>query len=146
METNWQLIRRVLNTAVDACEAVEKTGVTEANRGDSFEVNGVTSGTMWDYLQSGWVAPENLRYAIIRARHELGEDKPYTNELSRIMEEVGYLSAEMVGARDTQTRVRNVGSPFKEEASIEEMVEELCNWYEQALIPAVAEIMAQSEK
>lgn len=143
MGTNWQLIRKVLNSAVDACEAVENAGVTEFDRGATFEVAGVTSGTMWDYLQSGWIAPENLRYAIIRARHELGEDKPYTNELSRIIEEAGRLSAELVGAEDTRTRVQNVGAPFENDASIEEMTESLCDWYQRVMMPSVSRIMDQ---
>ncbi|MCB0338233.1 MAG: hypothetical protein KDD53_01450 [Bdellovibrionales bacterium] len=148
MKTNWTLIRKLMNSAIDACEAVETNGVTEDNRGDSFITDdGTLSATMWDYLQSSFTYPENLSYSVVRARHLLDSSKPYTNEAGRTLMAVGRLAAELVGAEDTDTRVSGV-DPHRpnQEESLEEMITGLCNWYSDWMIPGVEKIMKRDEE
>ncbi|WP_027820639.1 hypothetical protein [Paraburkholderia bannensis] len=97
MHTNWKLIRDALNTAIDSCEALELAGYQEGHRNQTVEINGI-SVSLQDFLVSGWTMPENLRYAIIRQRHDDAMDLPYTPETARIMMAVTAACAELVGA------------------------------------------------
>lgn len=142
MKTNWSLIRKLMNSAIDACETVDQLGVTEENRADTFIENEKLSATMWDYLQSSWTYPENLTYTVIRARHDLKQDKAYTNELGRTLVAVGHLCSELIDAQDMKTKVSDV-DPFrmKDASSLEEMIDRLCTWYSEWMVPGVTKIM-----
>lgn len=142
MKTNWNLIRKLTNSAIDACEAVDRLGVAEENRGHTFQDGGKVSATMSDYLQSAWTYPENLSYSIVRANHKLGKDKPYTSELARTLMNIGRLCGELVDAQDTGKKVTGV-NPHKPDASesIEDMVNNLSSWYEDYMISGVTKIM-----
>lgn len=139
MKTNWDLVRELMNTAIDACEAIDKLGVTENNRQDTFTENGQCSATMWEFLQSSWIAPENITYSVIQARHELGKSKPYTDELGRTLLTVGKLCSELVGLEDTEAKVANANN--QQPQSVETMIKGLCAWYKSHFIPSAAKIM-----
>lgn len=140
--TNWDLIRDLMNTAIDTCEAIEQLQISEQDRSKGFEKEEIESAKLWDFLQSSWIAPENLSYSVIRARHQLGQDAPYINELSRILIQVGRLSSELVGVEDSQKPVE-MSTPFRQtnEQSIETMVQDLCSWYRDFLVPSANKIM-----
>lgn len=148
MKTDWELVRKLVNGTIDACEAVDKQGVTEENRGDTFKMDdGNPSATMWDYLQSSYTYPENLTYAVVRARHQLKSDKPYTTESGKALMAVGRLAAELVGAEDTTTKVQGCDPHRPEiEESLEDMVNRLCGWYSGWMIPGVEKIMNTKKK
>lgn len=97
MRTDWALIRNVINTAVDSCEALERAGYCEEARGRTVEING-RQVSLQDFLVSAWTLPENLRYEIIRQRHDDATDLPYVPETARILTAVTAACAELVGA------------------------------------------------
>src|SRR5262245_43637895 len=107
MASDWNLIRKVMAAAIDACEAVERLNVTEADRGRHTDVGG-TGVSVYDCLQSAWTAPENLQGAIVRARHQFRQDKPYTNELARTLVNSARVCAELVGTVDLRAPVTGV--------------------------------------
>ncbi|ODT22884.1 MAG: hypothetical protein ABS35_13765 [Kaistia sp. SCN 65-12] len=97
MTTDWNQIRAMMNAAIDACERIEATGFTAADRDATIAVNGqpVSAG---DILASAWTYPENLRYAILRARHDAGADLAYRPETARILVAMAEAGAELIGA------------------------------------------------
>ena len=128
--TDWELIRKLVNSAIDTCEGIEKTGVNETHR--SVIVNGPVS--INDFLISSWVAPENLTRKVICKSAALGQPKPYTDELARTMLSIGALCSELV----KQTNVDH--KPLTSELgnkSIKEDVEDLCDWYTNICLPSI---------
>jgi hypothetical protein len=97
METNWTLVRDVLNAAIDSCEALERAGYIEQHRGRTVAVNGQPVSVQ-DFLVSAWTLPESARYAVIRQRHEKGIDSPYVPETARILTAVTAACVELIGA------------------------------------------------
>lgn len=97
MTTDWNLIRDVLNAAIDSCEALELSGYTEEHRGQAVDVNG-QQVSVQDFLVSAWTLPENVRYAVIRRRHDDGIDSPYVPEAGRILVAVAAACTEIIGA------------------------------------------------
>ena len=98
MKTDWDLIRSLMNTIIDACEHAENLQVTDEERAASAEVNGQRV-TVQDFLRSAWTYPENAKDKVIIARAQAGNAKPYTSELSRALCESAKVCAELVGAR-----------------------------------------------
>jgi hypothetical protein len=94
-KTNWDLIRDVINTAIDSCEALENIGYREADRGKVIDING-RSISVQDFLISGWTIAEQVRYQVIRERHEKDEDLRYVPETSRILVAVTEACAELI--------------------------------------------------
>jgi len=97
MRTDWNMIRDMIGAAIDACEKIEKTGFVEEDREATIDVNG-QDVSLHDILVSAWTLPENLRYRIIRARHEAGTDRAYVPETARIIVAMAEAAAEMIGA------------------------------------------------
>ncbi|MDN7181439.1 hypothetical protein M0D69_26245 [Caballeronia sp. SEWSISQ10-4 2] len=99
MKTDWNLIREVLNAAIDTCEGLERAGYAEEHRSQTVQVNG-QQVSVQDFMISAWTLPENARYEVIRARHEKNLDLPYVPESARILTAVAAACAELVGADD----------------------------------------------
>ena len=97
MKTDWPLIREMMNAAIDACERIEATGFEPTDRDATTTVNG-QAVSVSDFLTSGWSLPETVRYSIIRARHDAGNDLPYVPETARILTAMAAASAELIGA------------------------------------------------
>ena len=133
--TDWELIRKLVNSAIDTCEGIEKTGVNETHR--SVIVNGPVS--INDFLISSWVAPENLCRKVVCKSHELGVAKPYTDELARTISSIGNLCSELVKLEKIEQKLDNVSG--QQEESIKEEVEALCKWYENYCSPSIATAM-----
>lgn len=57
-----------------------------------------TGANVFDVMTSALTYPENMRYAVVQARHELRDDAPHRPELARVLTEMGAVCAEMVGA------------------------------------------------
>jgi hypothetical protein len=96
--TDWALVRKMMNAAIDFCETVEASGYVEADR-DAEVVVGGQSITVHDILTSAWTYPEALRYAIIRNRHDADDNVAYTPETARILTAMAAAAAETIGAK-----------------------------------------------
>lgn len=139
MATDWKLVRRLVNSALDACEALDQLEIKDDERSASIPtVDGQVAGSVWDALQSAHIFPENVRYMVIRGRGQLGDSAPFVPPISRMLQQVGSLAAELVGSEQLQVPVKGIDpySPEKE-LSLESAVENLASWYEGHLVPTV---------
>ncbi|HEY0937174.1 MAG TPA: hypothetical protein VGD91_25980 [Trebonia sp.] len=135
--TDWQLVRDLLAAAVDACEAAERLGLADEDRGLPTGAGPVDVG---DVLASAWTYPENVRYGVVRARHALGADAPFQPELARALREVGGLCAELVGAG----AVTDATPPRdgRSAPSLRAEVEALAAWYRGQMVPQLTQAAA----
>lgn len=146
MATDWKLVRRLVNSALDACEALDQLEITDEERSATIRtVDGQEAGTVWDALQSAHTAPENVRYIVIRGRGQLGDAAPFVQPVSRVMQQVGALAAEIVGAQQLQVPIKRIDpySPEREQ-SLESAIENLASWYESHLVPTVESALAHA--
>jgi hypothetical protein len=137
MATRWTEMRALVNAAIDACEAVEKLGVTESDRELATQIGG-SMVSIHDLMTTAWVYPENVRYQVVRARHDAGLDKAYVDDLSRALAHVGMLCAELVGAPDWSIAA---GNPADGQ-SLAELISDLTAWYRTHLAQQVAKARA----
>lgn len=112
MKTDWNLIRTMMGAAIDACERIEATGCTEHDRDATIDVEG-QKVSVHDFLVSTWTLPENIRYRIIRERHDKATDLPYVPETARILVAMAQAGAELIGA----------GEPAPAEGDIRKMIQ-----------------------
>jgi hypothetical protein len=122
MKTNWKLIREVINAAIDSCERLEQAGYFEDHRSRSVQVGG-QQVSVQEFLISAWTLPENVRYEVIRARHDRNLDLPYVPETARTLTAVAAACAELIGAGDTPPA--------------ESYVRGMINWYRNHFDPSV---------
>lgn len=108
MKTDWQQIRDMMNTAIDSCEQIEAAGFEEHHRDATVEIDG-RQCSVQDFLISAWTLPENIRYQIIRQRHEVGDDLRYVPEAARILLAMAQACAELVGARESESVQKAIG-------------------------------------
>jgi HD-like signal output (HDOD) protein len=99
MKTDWKLVRELLNAAIDSCERLEQAGYAEEHRNRSVQIDG-RQVSVQEFLISAWTLPENVRYEVIRARHDRNLDLPYVPETARILTAVAAACAELIGAGD----------------------------------------------
>ncbi|WP_244561531.1 hypothetical protein [Ensifer aridi] len=97
MNTDWNLIRSMMDAAIDACERIEAAGYSESDR-DAMVKIGDQQVSVHEFLISAWTLPENIRYQIIRERHDKVADLPYVPEAARILVAMAQASAELIGA------------------------------------------------
>ncbi|WP_331375354.1 hypothetical protein [Sinorhizobium chiapasense] len=100
MTTDWNLIREMMSAAIDACERIEAAGYNENDRDATIDVGG-QKVSVHEFLISAWSLPENIRYQIIRERHDKATDLPYVPEAARILVAMAQASAELIGAGET---------------------------------------------
>ena len=122
MKTDWSLIRKMINTAVDAYEQIEAIGYSEGDREATTNVRG-HDVSVFEFLISAWTLPENIRYQIIRERHAKGADLPYVPEAARIITVMAQACAELIGAADA--------SPARTD------IEKMIRWYDAHAIPGI---------
>ena len=120
MKTDWQMIRELMNSVIDACEAVENLDLSADERDTPLATS---PANVWDAIQSSWIYPENVRYEVIRARHQLENDKHFTPESARALVNAAHVCAEMIGAGEAQP--------------IQNSVKKLAQWYPNHLVPQV---------
>lgn len=146
MATDWKLVRRLVNSALDACEALDHLEITDDERSTAVRAaNGQTAGTVWDALQSAHIFPENVRYMVIRGRGQLGDSAPFVQPVSRVLQQTGLLAAELVGSQQLQVPIKGIDpySPEREQ-SLESVIENLATWYESHLVPNVEIALANA--
>jgi hypothetical protein len=129
MSTDWKLVRELMNSAIDACEAVEKLDITSEERETPLEGS---QATVWDALQSSWIYPENVQYAVIGARHQGGNEKHYTPEAARALVNAAKVCAELIEADQTPP--------------IQEPVQKLAQWYTGYMVPQVTTAIESKRK
>jgi hypothetical protein len=99
MPTDWNLIRDMMSAVIDSCEKIEAAGYTEKDRDLTVDVSGKTV-SIQEFMTSAWTLPENLRYQIIRERHEKDLDLPYVPEAARIIVRMAEACSELIGAAE----------------------------------------------
>ena len=97
-QTDWALVRRMMQAAIDFCEQVETAGYRETDRDATAAVNG-QAVSVQDVLTSAWTYAEAMRYAIIRQRHEADDDIGYVPETARVLTAMAAACAELCGAK-----------------------------------------------
>jgi len=133
--TDWTLIRKLMNTAIDTCEGIEQLGINEQHRG--VVVN--DSATIHDFLISAWVGPENLARKVICKSHDQGGAKPYIDDVARTMQSLGMLCSELVKLENIDQKIGAEQQP-----SIKNEVEALCRWYESFCLPELQKTMNEN--
>jgi hypothetical protein len=136
MNTDWNLLRRMMATAIDSCEAIEALEMEDADRARAVAVGGVQVSA-WDFLTSAWTYPENLRYQIVRERHAAGNDLPFVPPAARTLVQMAQACAELVGAGE---QADGPGKPGG--APAEAQVEAMLAWYRDHLVPGLRAAMA----
>jgi hypothetical protein len=101
MPTDWNLIREMMAAAIDSCEQIEAAGYSEQDRDLTIDVSGQKI-SVHEFMVSAWTLPENLRYRIIRDRHDKSIDLPYIPEAARIITKMAEACAELIGAGKTK--------------------------------------------
>lgn len=76
--------------------------------------------------------PENVRYAIIRARQRLDEDAPYQQEFARVLRQVAAVCGELVGASRIDEPIP-AGEGSGDQISIRRIVRKLTAWYHEQI-------------
>ncbi len=122
MKTDWQLIRDLMNSVIDSCEAIENLELTDEDKNALLQS---APASVWDALQSTWTYPENVQYEVIRARHDLHIDKHYTPEAARALVNAAKVCAELIEAGDAE--------------SVADPVRKLTQWYSDHLVPQVTQ-------
>jgi len=122
MSTDWELVRSMMASAIDACERLETLGVNEHDRATTVEINGQIV-SVFDIMTSAWTYPESLAYQIVRHRHEAGTDQPYVPETARILANVAGACAELIGAGRS--------------APLERECRAMVRWYDEHALPGV---------
>ncbi|WP_223568337.1 hypothetical protein [Agrobacterium tumefaciens] len=122
MTTDWNVIRGMMNAAINACERLEASGYVETDREAIINIGGHQI-SVHDMLVSAWTYPENLRYQIIRERHEMGADLPYVPETARILLAMSQAAAELVNGGEV--------------TPAQEKVHEMIAWFENHLVPGI---------
>ncbi|MND24323.1 hypothetical protein [Agrobacterium tumefaciens] len=131
MKTDWDVIRNMMNAALNACERIEASGYVETDRDATIDIGG-QQVSVHDMLVSAWTYPESLRYQIIRERHEAGADLPYVPETARILLAMSQAAAELV----------NAGNIRPAEGKVRDMV----TWFDSHLAPGIETATAARRK
>jgi hypothetical protein len=105
--TDWNTVRAMMACAIDVCEQLERAGYREAHRDLRVAVAGQTVSVQ-DILVSAWTMPENLRYAIIRDRHDRGADLAYVPETARILGATAAACGELLGAAEAMPAAEQI--------------------------------------
>lgn len=146
MSTDWELIRNLMNAALDACQTVDRLNIDLNDHAKTTEVNG-QNVSVSDFLQSAHTYPEALRYSIIRSRHDLGDDTPYTPETARILVNVAKACAELIDARELNIATTGVHPQLTAKTqSIRQEVDGLARWYGEHFSPRLTEILKTDDE
>jgi hypothetical protein len=81
-------------------------------------------------MVSAWTLPENLRYRIIRDRHDKGIDLPYVPEAARVIIRMAEACSELIGA--------GRANPAEQEAHA------AIQWYRAHAVPRVQQAIAMA--
>lgn len=122
VKTDWNMIKEMMNAAIDACEKIEKTGYAAGDRDATINIGG-QDVSVHDMLVSAWTYPENLRYQIIHERHYTDADLTYVPETARILLAMSQAASELVNAGN--------------KAPAQKQLHEMIAWFNSHLAPSV---------
>ena len=120
MRTDWNLVRKMMATAIDSCERMEELGYSELQRDKRVKTNDAEVSVN-DIVVSAYTYPELIRYRIIRERHTADADLPYVPETARILAGMAAACAELINAADVQPAQKDI--------------EQMINWYREHALP-----------
>jgi hypothetical protein len=129
MDRSGNLIRDMMAAVIDCCAQIEAAGYTEKDRDLTVAVSGQRVSVQ-EFMVSAWTLPENLKYQIIRERHEKGLDLPYVPEAARIIVRMAEACSELIGAAE--------GKPADSNARL------AINWYRARAVPYVQKAIASA--
>jgi hypothetical protein len=127
MPTDWNLIREMMAAVIDSCEQIETVGYAERDRDLTVDISG-QKVSVQDFMVSAWTLPENLRYRIIRDRHDKGVDLQYIPEVSRVLVRMAEACSELVGAGEAKPA--------------EEQARSAIQWYRAHAVPHIQRAIA----
>ena len=127
MPTDWNLIREMMAAVIDSCEQIEAAGYTERDRDLTVDISG-QKVSVQEFMVSAWTLPENLRYRIIRDRHDKGVDLPYIPEVARVLVRMAEACSELVGAGEAKPA--------------EEQARSAIQWYRAHAVPHIQRAIA----
>jgi hypothetical protein len=127
MTTDWNLIREMMAAVIDSCEQIEAAGYTERDRDLTVDISG-QKVSVQEFMVSAWTLPENLRYRIIRDRHDNGIDLPYIPEVARVMVRMAEACSELIGAGEAKPA--------------EEQARSAIQWYRAHAVPNIQRAIA----
>ena len=127
MPTDWNLIGEMMAAVIDSCEQIEAAGYTERDRDLTVDISG-QKVSVQEFMVSAWTLPENLRYRIIRDRHDKGVDLPYLPEVARVMVRMAEACSELVGAGEAKPA--------------EEQARSAIQWYRAHAVPNIQRAIA----
>jgi hypothetical protein len=125
--TDWNLIREMMAAVIDSCEQIEAAGYTERDRDLTVDISG-QKVSVQEFMVNAWTLPENLRYRIIRDRHDKGVDLPYIPEVARVMVRMAEACSELVGAGEAKPA--------------EEQARSAIQWYRAHAVPNIQRAIA----
>ncbi len=131
MPTDWDLVRALMASAIDACEAFEALDIQDHERDATAEV-GAHRVSVSDALTSAWVLPERLRCQIVHARHKARADAPHVPDAARVLVHMAQACAELIGAKNA--------APAAEECRA------AMRWYSDHAVPLVNDAIVARRK
>ena len=127
MATDWALIRDLMAAVIDSAEDIEASGYGERDQDRTVQV-GAQAVSLHDVMVSAQTIAEDLRYRIIRDRHDAGADAPYVPETARMILRMAEACAELIGAAEAKPA--------------EAQARHVIDWYRGHALPLVRRAMA----
>jgi len=122
VKTDWNMIKKMMNAAISACESIEKTGYAEGDRDAIINIGGQDVSVHY-MLVSAWTYPESLRYQIIHERHKTDSDLTYVPETAQILLAMSQAASELVNGGHT--------------APAQKQLQEMIIWFDSHLAPSI---------
>ena len=129
MPTDGDLIREMMAAVIDSCEQIEAAGYTGQDRDLTVDVSGQKI-SVHEFMVSAWTLPENLRYRIIRDRHDKSIDLPYIPEAARAIIRMAEACSELIGAGESKPAEAEARSAIQ--------------WYRAHAVPYVRQAIAKA--
>ena len=121
----------MMAAVIDSCEQIEAAGYAEPDRDLTVDISG-QKVSIHEFMVSAWTLPENLRYRIIRDRHDKGVDLPYIPEAARIILRMAEGCSELIGAGEAKPAEAEAGSAIQ--------------WYRAHAVPRVLQAITMDPR
>ena len=102
MKTNWDLIRKTMNAATDACEEIEKMNIADCESGNG-EIRH-TDVSVGDFLDRFAGYPQGSARGIIRLRASMGKNQNSYGPLAKALINNATACAEVIGLGDADLK------------------------------------------
>ena len=129
MNTRWDLIKGLMTAVLDTCERIEALNISPEEKSATFA--SIRPVSVFEMLYSMQNYPDDVAYRVIRARHALADNKPFSSDLEKALINAARVCAELIGASRVQEPAGKTGAHAPEQQSIEESIVKLSQWYKQ---------------